>query len=213
MDVFLIADYRGYIDEGYPNPCAKLAVASIFKNNPLSIAHNMDIPSWTRDQYLDYYRYCIRYDSDFIGYYAQNMAILATYQATPDQPSGFIPFLMGYEGGTDSLIPNDIYTGPDANGFTLNNQGVVDLFYSQGMYDVILDFFDAAERGGLSGIALYHLAGGVDAGHVWPNIVYASQRISRGLKNKFWMDTGKSQHSTNDSVKLQAYRDRIDQVA
>ncbi len=212
MDVYLIADYRDYIDEGYPNPCATLAAASIAINNPLSLVYGSGMAPWTMGQYLDYYRHCLKYDLSTNGpngYYAQNQAVLATYQVPPNsnQPSGYIPLLMGYEGGLENLIPHNIQTGPDSNGFLLYNQLGVDLYYHPEMLNCVKAHFSSAQDGGLVAINLYQYGGGINGDQTWSHLVWGGQSPGDGSTNKFWLNDGVAHHLTNRSVKMQAYRD------
>jgi hypothetical protein len=231
IDVMAVADYRDYIDQGSPNPSATYAGAACASSWPTSRSYLTTMP-WTRAMYLSYYRHCLKYSSTFngpTGFYAQNQAVLASYTVPPGQgqPPGYIPALVGYEGGVQTLVSDNCYTVKDPLGLALCNQLAHDMYYDPAMYDVEMAFYQSAQQGGMVQLPIYQLAGpfqGVGpASAVWTSMLWSGQPAGKGdgslatnnqhLTNKFWIDTEKDQDITNATVRIAAWRDWADASA
>jgi hypothetical protein len=181
IDVYAGADYRDVLDQGYPNPCMKLAAAALASGWPTSRAYGTTMP-WTRAMYIDLYRHVLKYDSTVNGptsFFAQNLAALATYTAGPT------PLLVGYEGGLETLVPGGIETGPDPEGFYLTAQLAHDIYYAPEIYDAEMAHYQSAQAGGMSWITLYRLAGPFFGQYswsqaVWSSAIWSGQPVGKG---------------------------------
>jgi hypothetical protein len=209
MDAFTFAYYR---DAFYEGATIKFA-AAMASQVPQSIAYLDPYPA-TRAQYFDYYRHMTKYISNVNapgGYFSTTLDALKTYVPTAAQPAGYVPYLVGYEGGLSSLVDNQVSTGPDAQGFNLGAQLTHDLLFDPNIYDAEITHYQSAEDNGMIELALFHLAGPTYSGlDIWSSITWAGQGIGRGLSNTFWIDTGRAQWLKNASVRMQAFRDQID---
>ncbi len=231
IDVMAVADYRDYLDQGFPSPCGSLLAAKTASGWPTSAAYGDTMPA-TRAMYLEYYRHCLKYSSAFngpTGYFALNQAVLASYTAPSGhgQQPGYIPLLVGYEGGLEDLVSGNANNGSDPLGFAVSTQITHDLYYDPAMFDVEQAHYQSAQQGGMEHIPIYNLAGPFIGGNsspaaVWASAIWSGQPAGKGdgstatnglgVTNAFWSGTQKAQHLANASVRVAGYRDWQDSI-
>jgi len=207
-------------------PSMRLGVASLASGKPTSIVPGWPTP-WTRAAVWDAYRHTTKYDMYVTAIYAEHQAALAAYVPVGAQPGGFVPALVGYEGGVEAVIGGGLETG-SYNGYYLTDQISHDLYYDPECRNGALAVFQKCQQGGMSAIHIFNLCdppsdgGGYSADELWGNVTWAGQPAGRGdgsltttgppiaVTNKFWVDTGTCHHLDNTAVLLQGARDWID---
>ena len=176
----------------------------------------------------DFFRHWVKYSSRYNGpggLFAGHMAALAAYVPVARQPNGFVPALVGYEGGMEQAIPGGLETAA-VGGFYLTNQLSHDMYYDPEIYNAVMAIYQMCQQGGMSVfhpfamcLPMSSLGGDSGAAAMWGNATWAGQPAGRGdgsatttgtpanVTNLFWIDTGSAQHLGNAAVQMQAWRD------
>jgi hypothetical protein len=209
-------------------PSPQRAAASLASGHSTSIEYGSKTP-WTRAAFLDWFRHGIKYNSHYSGpggVFAGHLAALALYAPVGAQANGFVPALIGYEGGVEQAAPGGLETAA-VGGFYLTNQISHDLYFDLEMYDCTMSVFQLCQQGGMTVFhpftlcdVLSSFGGDSGASALWGFTTWAGMAAGKGdgsldshgnaTTNVFWIDTGAAQHFHNASPQLQAWRDWVD---
>lgn len=210
MDVFAVADY---VDP--PNDTTMVwACASTISTVTSSIAFGAAHP-WTINQVWDMFRHHSFYnttDNGPTGHLAGHIAALKTYVPVGNQPAGFVPALISYEGGINSLPFRGI-TSPTN---TTAAYGLAhDMEYSPGFGDWWIAKYLAWQNGGMTEATPFclcnpRLASG-DHFNMWGLYRWDGQQPGDGSTNTFFGATGVGEDFTNVSVAGNTWREWADQ--
>jgi len=217
-------------------PSSQVAVGSLACAKATSIVPGWPTP-WFRGACWDLFRHTTKYNFRVKGWFDGHNAGLAAYSPVGSQPGGFVPALVGYEGGVEACIGGSLETGAaDVNGtpnpsggFYLSNQVTHDMYYDTEAGNGALAVFELCQQNGMSLLTIFNLCdslasgGGYFGDEMWGNVTWAGQPAGRGdgslttgtvspsnVTNKYWLDDGRCHHLDNAAVLLQAARDWID---
>ena len=142
---------------------------------------------------------------------------MASYVPVGNQPPGFVPELVGYEGSFDQYVAGFVgYHQTAAGSFPLLDTLTHDLYYDPEEYNTTMEWFAMCQAGGLSFINCFDYAQAIDFGYQWGFCIYSGQPFGYGTGsdgkavNQFIQNTGIGQNQTNVSVRMQAWRDWAD---
>jgi hypothetical protein len=178
---------------------------------------------WSRAAYLDHYRHQLKYSpllNSWFGLGNSHNTILTTYNATAGQPPGYVPYLITYEGGIESVTQ-----GGSSSGNDLLNRLPIDFSYDPAMADCELTHMEICQQGLIKQTHDFFLANDwrPNIGTLWAMINWTGQPTGLGdgspttttgsevplgtnVTNQFWTFDQTGHYLTNVSPRLHQWR-------